>query len=97
MARGPADPIESAMEMALAPGRFISEGASCSFVSGLEEVAQQIGGITEASPDRGVALYETFIAGCYEKAEEVDDSSGPGCSPGWITISTASASASRKI
>ena len=28
MARGPADPIESAMEMALAPGRFISEGAS---------------------------------------------------------------------
>jgi len=97
MARGPADPIESAMEMALAPGRFISEGASYSFVSGLEEVAQQIGGITEASPDRGVALYETFIAGCYEKAEEVDDSSGSlgtfggGLFCGWVTARQAAA------
>jgi hypothetical protein len=97
MARRPADPIESAMEMALAPGRFISEGASYSFVRGLEEVAQQIGGITEASPDRGVALYETFIAGCYEKAEEVDDSSGSlgafggGLFCGWVTARQAAA------
>jgi len=97
MARGPADPIESAMEMALAPGRFISEGASDSFVRGLEEVAQQVGGIIEASPDRAVALYETFIAGCYEKAEEVDDSSGSlgafggGLFCGWVTARRAAA------
>ena len=27
-------------------------------------------------PARAVALYETFLAGCYEKVEELDDSSG---------------------
>src|SRR2546427_87313 len=27
-------------------------------------------------PGRAVSLYETFLAGCYEKAEELDDSSG---------------------
>jgi len=97
MARGPADPVESAMEMALAPGLFISEGASYSFVRGLEEVAQQIGGIIEALPDRAVALYETFIAGCYEKAEEVDDSSGGlgafggSLFCGWVTARQAAA------
>jgi len=58
MARGPVDRIESAMETALAPGRFISDGASYSFVRGLEEAEQQISGIIEAEPDRAVALYE---------------------------------------
>src|SRR6266702_6871853 len=32
--------------------------------------------IAEADPKRAVGLYETFIAACYEKADEVDDSSG---------------------
>ena len=97
MAHGPADPIESAMEMALAPGRFISEGASYSFVRGLEKIVRQIGGIIEAMPDRAVALYETFIAGCHEKAEEVDDSSGNLSSfggslfCGWVTARQATA------
>jgi hypothetical protein len=26
--------------------------------------------------ERAVTLYELFLAGCYEKAEELDDSSG---------------------
>lgn len=29
-----------------------------------------------SEPARAVALYEAFLAGCYEKAEELDDSSG---------------------
>ena len=58
---------------ALRPGRYISEHASCSFVNELESVATRI---AEADPERAVGLYETFIAACYEKASEVDDSSG---------------------
>jgi hypothetical protein len=43
--------------------------------------------IAAADPERAVGLYETFIAACYEKADEVDDSSGfsacsaAACSP----------------
>ena len=29
-----------------------------------------------SAPARAVALYETFLAGSYEKADELDDSSG---------------------
>ncbi len=65
--------IELAMEEALRPGRHISEHASFSVASELESVAARI---AEADPERAVGLYETFIAACYEKADEVDDSSG---------------------
>jgi hypothetical protein len=61
------------MEAALRPGRYISEQASLSLVNELESVAARI---ARADPERAVGLYETFIAGCYEKADEVDDSSG---------------------
>jgi hypothetical protein len=77
-------PIELAMEEALRPGRYISEHASFSVVSELEMVAARI---AAADPERAVGLYETFIAACYEKADEVDDSSGfsacsaAACSP----------------
>lgn len=67
------DPIEVAMEEALRPGRYVSEHASFSLVNELESVAARSAG---ANPKRAVGLYETFIAACYEKAEEVDDSSG---------------------
>ena len=67
------DPVEDAMEEALRSGRYISEHASFSLVSELESVAARIAG---AAPERAVGLYETFIAACYEKADEVDDSSG---------------------
>ena len=36
----------------------------------------QIAGLVRTAPERAVSLYETFLAGCYEKAEEIDDSSG---------------------
>ncbi len=71
-----ADPIERQMELALNPGAFISDGACFSFVSGLDEVAAAVGKLTRTDPVRATALYETFLAGCYQKAEELDDSSG---------------------
>ena len=70
------DPIEQAMELALRLGNFIDYGASWSFVSGLKEVERDIEKLPGAEPDRAVDLYETFVAGCYEKADEIDDSSG---------------------
>jgi hypothetical protein len=70
------DPIERQMELAFRPGAFISDGASHSFVSGLEEVVAGIRKLAGAEPARAAALYETFLAGCHEKADEVDDSSG---------------------
>lgn len=84
------DPMEGAIEAALQPGRFISYGASHSFVTDLEEVEGEIGKLIGADAGRAASLYETFIAGCYEKAEELDDSGGnlgmfvEGLFCGWI-------------
>ena len=70
------DPLEVAIEVALQPGRFIAYRASLDFVSSLEEVAGQLKPLVRTDTRRVVGLYETFLAGCYEKAEELDDSSG---------------------
>jgi len=64
------DPIEQAMELALKLGDFIGYGASWEFVSRLEEVERDIAELLSAEPARAIDLYETFVAGCYEKAEE---------------------------
>jgi Family of unknown function (DUF6880) len=83
--------VEQAIEQALQPGHFINYNAGWSFVSGLETVATQIAALIEhGHPENAVSLYELFIAGCYEKAEELDDSSGEfgtfveGLFGGWI-------------
>ena len=69
--------FESAMEAALRPGRLIDYNAGWDFVRGVEEVAAQVKGlIDEDQAATAVALYETFIAASYEKADEIDDSSG---------------------
>ncbi len=70
------DPLEAAIEVALQPGRFIASGAGWDFVSSLEGVAGQLAKLVRADPERAVSLYETFLAASYEKAEELDDSSG---------------------
>jgi hypothetical protein len=70
------DANDHAMERALRLGSFIDYGAAWSFVTELEEVAEQIGRLLPEEDERAIDLYETFIAGCYEKAEEIDDSSG---------------------
>ena len=69
--------IESVMEAALRPGRFIGYNASWDFVRGLEQVAARLKTmVDDGQPARAVVLYETFIAASHEKADEIDDSSG---------------------
>jgi hypothetical protein len=70
------DPIENEIELALSPGSYIRDRACFSFVSSLVEVAAQIDELQTTDAERAAGLYETFLAGCREKAEELDDSSG---------------------
>jgi hypothetical protein len=70
------DPIENEIELALSPGSYIRDRACFSFVSSLVEVAAQIDELQTTDAARAGGLYETFLAGCREKAEELDDSSG---------------------
>jgi len=70
------DPIENEIELALSPGEFIRDRACFSFVSSLEAVASQIDILVSTDSARAAGLYETFLAGCHAKAEELDDSSG---------------------
>lgn len=44
-------------------------------VSELEEVAATIDKLIATEPVRAVAVYETFLAGCHAKADELDNSS----------------------
>lgn len=64
------------MEAALEADGFVSDRACFSFVGDLEEVEGEIAALVETDPARAVGLYEAFLAGCYQKAEELDDSSG---------------------
>ncbi|MBI1876178.1 MAG: hypothetical protein HYS05_20115 [Acidobacteria bacterium] len=68
--------FERVIETALIPGRFVSYDASFSFVRDLEAVERRLATAHSTDPPQAVALYETLLAGCYEKAEEIDDSSG---------------------
>ena len=70
------DPIENEIELALSPGSYIRDRACFSFVSSLAEVAAQVGELQTTDAARAAGLYETLLAGCREKAEELDDSSG---------------------
>lgn len=89
------DPLDRAIESSLQLGRFVSYNAGHGFVSDLEEVASEIEQIVAAEGARAARLYETFIAGCYEKAEEIDDSGGDlgmfveSLFCGWIKARTA--------
>lgn len=47
-----------------------------SFVEDLDRVEERIARLVGSAPGRAVALYETFLAGCYEKADALDDSTG---------------------
>jgi tetratricopeptide (TPR) repeat protein len=69
--------FEKILERALQPGRFIAYKASFNFVRGLEGVAARLEAMIGAGEGAVAAAHlETFIAACYEKAEEIDDSSG---------------------
>jgi hypothetical protein len=68
--------MEQVIESALAPGRFISYNANHEFVGDLEAAEKRIASLVPTEPKIAVSLYETFLADCNEKAEEIDDSSG---------------------
>jgi len=71
------DPFLSSIEKALDPGRSITYKASWSFVNRLDDVKAELDNLMEQGDAvRVVRLYELFIAGSYEKMEEIDDSSG---------------------
>jgi hypothetical protein len=67
------DPLEAAIEIALRPGQFIDWRMGSTFTSELYGIATQIDSLAGTNPERAVQLYESFLAGCYEKAEEIDD------------------------
>lgn len=62
--------------MALRPGSFVPYHACFSFVCDLGAVKGQIQALTRIQASRAVDLCETFLAGCHEKANEIDDSGG---------------------
>jgi hypothetical protein len=74
--RSKTDPTEREIELALRPGVFIGYSEGFSLVSKLEEVAAKIRKLGATEPGRAVGLYETFLAGCHAKADELDDSDG---------------------
>ena len=70
------DPMDLMIEDAFQPGRFIGWNEGFSFVSDLSRLEREIAKLVASEPGRAVALYETFLAACNAKAEEVDDSDG---------------------
>lgn len=68
--------LEHRIEEALAPGMFIRYDDGSSYVLGLGAVEDELAKLATTDSSEAVLLYETFLAGCYEKAEEVDDSGG---------------------
>ena len=70
------DPLDSLIESALQPGHFVLWNEGSSFVGDLCRVEGEIAKVVKEDPTRAVGLYETFIAGCTLKAEEIDDSDG---------------------
>ncbi len=76
MAKKNRDSIEGSIEHAFRPGEFIDYRQSHSFVEGLETVKAEIDRLIKRNPRDAVVYLETFIAACYEKANEIDDSSG---------------------
>jgi hypothetical protein len=71
------DPLERSIVRAMLPDRFISYQYGSEFVGSLERVKDQIDAlVASGEAERAVNLYESMIAGCYEKADEIDDSNG---------------------
>jgi len=86
---------ERRMETALDPARYVPEHACFDYMADLEHVAAGLAGLVDTDPRLAVSLSETFVAGCTEKADEVDDSSGEfgsfvvGLVRGWVAARRA--------
>jgi tetratricopeptide (TPR) repeat protein len=75
--RKKSDPLISELERALDLGEFISYNRSWDFVRSLEDVKHKIDSLVkDGQAERAVSLYEIYLSGCYEKADEIDDSGG---------------------
>jgi hypothetical protein len=70
------DPMERMIESALQPGRFIDWKQGASFLQGLYEAEHEIEALVPGNPERAAYMYETLIAGCNLKTNEIDDSDG---------------------
>ena len=70
------DPMDLMIEDPFQPGDFISYYDDYSFVEDLRGLEAKIVELTGSDPTRAVTLYETLLAGCNAKAEEIDDSDG---------------------
>lgn len=67
----------SEIEMAFDFGRFISYNDSWNFVRQLDKTKDQVDELVRKGKSMdAVPLYEMFLAGCREKIEDIDDSSG---------------------
>ena len=90
------DPFELAIEAALEPGRSVGWRQVSTFVGGLRPLAENLAELVGSDPGRAAALHETFIAGCFEKANEVHDDGGSfgefvrDLFAGWVTARQAS-------
>jgi hypothetical protein len=60
------------IESALQPGHFIAWNHESAFVADLEGVEREIAAMVANDPQRASGLYETFIAACFLKAEQID-------------------------
>lgn len=66
------DSHEIEMESALRPGHFVAWNQESAYVAGLEGVEREIAAMVCNDPQRASRLYETFIAACFLKANEID-------------------------
>jgi tetratricopeptide (TPR) repeat protein len=67
---------EKKIELSLAFGYFISWREAYSFCQELEGVLNELSDYAKENPKSALPLFKIFIAGCLEKANELDDSGG---------------------
>ena len=71
------DSLAETIEAALCLGKSIGYNQSREFIGSLEGVKKQLDGLlADGQARRACELYEIFLAGCHEKAEEIHDSLG---------------------
>jgi hypothetical protein len=54
--------MNTSIESALQPGRFIDWKQGASFLQGLYEVEHEIDALVASNPERAACLYETLLA-----------------------------------
>jgi hypothetical protein len=64
------------VERLFRPGTYIPDRACGAFISDLEELEAEVRQATADRPEWATAQFELLLAACYEKTNELDDSSG---------------------